>query len=98
MLPRTERINGEADVIDTKEEIAEKLTSLLVEMFEISSKSIHAQARLYEDLDIDSIDAVDLIVRINEITGKKVVAEDFKSVRLVQDVIDVMYKLIHDIK
>ena len=50
-------------------------------------------AHLYEDLDIDSIDAVDLVVKIREITGKQIQADDFKHVRRISDVVDAIAKL-----
>lgn len=46
-------------------------------------------------MDIDSIDAVDLIVRLKEKTGKKPNAEDFKHVRTVSDVVDAIYDLVN---
>ena len=71
----------------------EQLQSILAEEFEIEAESIHPDANLYEDLGIDSIDAVDLIVRLREITGKKVPPEEFKEVRTVGDVVRVIENL-----
>ena len=51
----------------------------MVEMFEIDEEAITLEARLYEDLDFDSIDAVDMTVRLKEMTGKAVKPEDFKA-------------------
>jgi acyl carrier protein len=51
-------------------------------------------ANLYEDLEIDSIDAVDLIDHIKRQTGKKIAAEDFKTVRTVGDVVDAVHRLV----
>jgi acyl carrier protein len=70
------------------EEILEKLKSHLVEMFEVPPEKIRRDARLYEDLDLDSIDAVDLMVQLQAITGRKLKAEEFKSVRTVGDILD----------
>ena len=52
------------------------------------------QARLSEDLDIDSIDAVDLIVKLRPLVGKRLQPEAFKSVRTLQDVVDALHQLI----
>jgi acyl carrier protein len=49
---------------------------------------------LYQDLEIDSIDAVDLIDHIKRQTGKKIAAEEFKSVRTVSDVVEAVYRLV----
>jgi acyl carrier protein len=57
-------------------------------MFEIPEGKITREARLYEDLDLDSIDAVDLMVKLQEITERKLKPEEFKTVRTVGDVLD----------
>ena len=77
----------------SEQELLEQLRDILSEEFEIEASSIQPDANLYEDLGIDSIDAVDLIVRLREITGKKVPPEEFKSVRTVADVARVIQSL-----
>jgi acyl carrier protein len=72
----------------SREDIEGKLRSYLEDMFEIPAEKITLQARLYEDLDLDSIDAVDLVVKLQELTGRKLKVDEFKSVRSVGDVID----------
>jgi acyl carrier protein len=72
----------------SREQIEGKLRSYLEDMFEIPAEKISPQARLYEDLDLDSIDAVDLVVKLQELTGRKLKVDEFKSVRSVGDVID----------
>lgn len=79
----------------TQDEIFQMLSDVLVEDFEIEADDIHAEANLYQDLDLDSIDAIDLVVKLREITGKKIEAEAFKKVRTVQDVINEVDKLIN---
>jgi acyl carrier protein len=78
--------------MQTKEAIFNRLQELLVELFETKPGLINPDARLYDDLDIDSIDAVDLMVKLKEITGKKIQPSDFKEVRTVQDVVDAVYR------
>jgi acyl carrier protein len=68
----------------------ELLRQVLVEEFELDPEAVTADARLYEQLDLDSIDAVDLIVRLKEMTGKKVPPEQFREVRTVGDIVDVL--------
>lgn len=72
----------------SREQIEGKLRGYLEDMFEIPAEKISLQARLYEDLDLDSIDAVDLVVKLQELTGRKLKVDEFKSVRSVGDVID----------
>lgn len=79
----------------TKDELQERVTALMVEHFEIDRERILPSARLYEDLDIDSIDAVDMIVQLRPLLGKRLQPEAFKSVRTVQDVVDALHGLVH---
>lgn len=67
-------------------EIYEWIVNTLHEMFEIDKSAITPQSNLYADLDIDSIDAVDLAVKLKELTGKRLQPEVFKTVRTVEDV------------
>ncbi len=66
-------------------------------LFDIAEQDITLEARLYEDLDLDSIDAVDLVVRLQEITKKRIKPDQFKSVRTVRDVVDAVEELVGDI-
>lgn len=75
------------------ENIYQEVTGLLVKLFELSPEKITPQSRLYEDLDLDSIDAVDMVVHLQKRTGKKIKPEDFKAVRTVQDVVDAVERL-----
>jgi acyl carrier protein len=74
----------------TKKDIYPMLVDMLHEMFELDKSKITLDANLYSDLDIDSIDAVDLAVKLKELTGKRLQPEVFKSVRTVQDVVDAL--------
>jgi len=78
----------------TKEDIYLILVDMLQEMFELDRSKITLDANLYSDLDIDSIDAVDLVVRLKELTGKRMRPEVFKSVRTVQDVVNALAALL----
>ena len=77
-----------------KAHIESVLKETMVELFELDEAEITPDADLYEDLDLDSIDAVDLAVKITEITGKRVNPEDFKKVRTVRDLVDPAEKMI----
>ena len=79
----------------TKDELFARISTILQESFEIEPGRILPDANLYADLDIDSIDAVDLIDHIKRKTGKKIAAEEFKSVRTVGDVVDAVYRLVN---
>ena len=68
----------------TESEIRQILTDALVNLFEIEPERIAPDTNLYEDLEIDSIDAIDLIDYIKRQTGRKLLADDFRSVRTVE--------------
>jgi len=78
----------------SENKIFDMLSEILVEYFEIEAEDITREANLYEDLDLDSIDAVDLVVKLREQTGKKIEPQDFKLVRTVDDVIVAVEKLL----
>jgi len=78
----------------SRTEILTELTVIFEQLFEVDPSDVREDARLYEDLDIDSIDAVDLIVKLKDWTGEKVAPEEFKNVRTVNDVIDAIEELL----
>ena len=80
----------------TKNELFDRIVTILHDSFEIEPARITPEARLYDDLDIDSIDAVDLIVQLKPLLGRSLQPDAFKSVRTVQDIEDVLYGLIRD--
>lgn len=82
--------------MNNQDEIYQRTVSVLEDLFEIDPQQVSPQSLLYEDLDIDSIDAVDLVVELKKITGKKLQPDDFKSVRSVQDVVDAISRLLND--
>ncbi|MFC2994626.1 acyl carrier protein [Acinetobacter sichuanensis] len=78
----------------TQPQILEKLREWMEELFEIEADDIQLDSNLYSDLDVDSIDAIDLVVKIKELTGKQVQPEDFKNVKTVQDVVTVIHNML----
>lgn len=76
------------------QDIFEKLKAILVDTFELEPDEITLSSNLYEDLDLDSIDAVDLIVKVQEYVGKRVQPDDFKSARTVDDVVKIIESMI----
>jgi acyl carrier protein len=78
----------------TSQDIFQTLKTTLIEQFELDPESITPQARLKEDLDLDSIDAVDMIIKMQELTGCKISPEEFKQVQTVGDVEQVVARLV----
>jgi len=75
----------------SKEEIHDWIRNVLHEQFEIPAERVTLDAHLYQDLDIDSIDAVDLLIHLKQLTGQTISPEVFKQVRTVGDVVDAVY-------
>ena len=71
----------------TEQEIRQILLDALENLFEIDVSQVSGSTHLYEDLEIDSIDAIDLIDHIKRRTGHKLQAEDFRAVRTIDDVV-----------
>ncbi len=78
----------------SKDEIYVWVVDMLHEMFEMEKAKITPQSNLYTELDIDSIDAVDIVVKLNQLTGKRLAPDVFRTVRTVQDVVDVLATLL----
>ncbi|MCV2503219.1 MAG: acyl carrier protein [Neisseriaceae bacterium] len=76
-----------------EQEILQQVRQWLEELFEIDPEEVQMDTHLFEDLDIDSIDAIDLIVKIRNETGKQVKPEQFKEVRYIKDVVKIIESL-----
>jgi acyl carrier protein len=82
--------------MQSKEAILERVRSEFGQLFEIPAERVTSGARLYEDLEIDSIDAIDLVERVRRFTGKKKTTAEFRSVRTVGDLVEVMHRLVQE--
>jgi acyl carrier protein len=78
----------------TDDDILARLRDIFQENFEIEPERVTPQANLFEDLDLDSIDAVDLAIKLQEMTGRRIKPEEFKQVRTVADVIGAVNSLL----
>jgi acyl carrier protein len=80
----------------TKDDILARIAAIMEETFEISPAKVKPEAKLYDDLEIDSIDAVDLIVQLKPLVGRRLDPEAFKSVRTVADVVDALHGMLNN--
>lgn len=80
----------------TRQELFDQLSTILQQTFDISPDRIKPESRLFEDLDIDSIDAVDLIVKLKPLVGKRLQPDAFKSVRTLDDVVNALQGLLDE--
>ena len=79
----------------TEQEVQKQIVDILVADFEIDAAKLKPETNLFTELDLDSIDAVDLVVRLQQATGKKVNPEDFKQIRTLGDVTQAVLKLVN---
>ena len=82
-----------ADML-SQEEVLGRIRATLVELFDLPLEKITPESRLFQDLEIDSIDVVDLMDHGRRHTGKKVTSDEFRSVRTVGDLVAVMQRLL----
>ncbi len=80
----------------TEEEIQKQVVDILVTDFECDREKLTPEVNLFTDLDFDSIDAVDLVVRLQQVTKKKVNPEEFRQIRTLRDVVQAVYKLVNE--
>jgi acyl carrier protein len=77
----------------TREEIFKIVRTALIELFELDAPLVVPEARFDDDLEIDSIDAVDLVDHLSRKFERRVSPRDFRAVRTVQDLIDTIDRL-----
>ena len=66
-------------------QIREKVTEFLIEELEIEEDKIYPEARLMEDMGIDSLEVVDIVVLVEQNFGFKMKPEDFKVVKTFEE-------------
>jgi acyl carrier protein len=76
-----------------QEELYTRIKGILVDQFEVDESAVTIDANLYDELEIDSIDAVDLLVQLKDLTGKKISPAAFKDVRTIRDVLNALTAL-----
>lgn len=80
----------------SREEIVAHVNKTLVDEFEISTDSLSPDQRLREDLELDSLDAVDMIVALEQRLKIRVDEEQAKQIRTVGDIYDFVGKMLGD--
>lgn len=80
--------------MQTTQELFEQLRGVLHELFEIDPAQVTLESHLYDDLEIDSIDTIDLILRLKEITGRKIQPDQFRHVRTVGDAVNAIQAML----
>ena len=86
-------MGADSEAAMTADEAYSEVFTYLTGVFEIPAADIRPDANLKDDLDLDSIDAVDLMVKLQEATGQKVTPQQFETVRTVQDLVALVQAL-----
>jgi len=76
----------------TKEEIYERVARILIDSFELDAVQVRPEAHLIDELDLDSIDAIDLVVSLESETDLDVTEDELKDLRVVQDIVDLVHR------
>lgn len=76
----------------TKDEIVARISRVLIDSFDLAPEQLRPDAHLIDDLDLDSIDAIDLVVSLEEDTGLDVSEDELRSLRVIQDIVDLVYR------
>jgi acyl carrier protein len=71
----------------SKAEILREIQLMMKELFELEPEKVQPGTRLIEDLDLDSLDAIDLAVKVEETTGIALDEKLIRGLRTVEDVI-----------
>ena len=80
----------------SNDEIFNAIAEMIEELFEVPKDQITMESKLFDDLDLDSIDAIDLIVRLQTYVGKRIKPEEFKGVRTIGDIVEAAQKVLAD--
>ncbi len=73
-----------------RDEILSQVQDLMVELFELERDAVTVDALLIDDLDLDSIDAIDMVVKLQEMTGRRVEEGALREIRTVKDIVDLV--------
>ena len=72
----------------TRESVLERVREILVSSFELEPGAIQLDSHLIDDLDLDSIDAIDLAVELEQETGLRVEEQELRQIRRVGDIVE----------
>jgi acyl carrier protein len=77
--------------MQSKDEVLRWVMDALKNEFQLREEDLHPGAHLIDDLDLDSIDAVDLAVTVDRDLGLSLTEGELKSIQTVQDVVDLIH-------
>jgi acyl carrier protein len=74
----------------TKDEILHHVRRTIAELFELDIDDVHAESTVFQDLDLDSIDAIDLVAKLQQLTGERIDEPSMRGVRTVGDLAELV--------
>ena len=74
----------------SREDILGQTRKILIELFELEHSELTEDALIYEDLDIDSIDTVDLLIELKRFTSKDIKPQDFSGSKTLGEIVTVI--------
>jgi acyl carrier protein len=72
----------------SRDEIIAMVSEVLQQEFDFTNEELKLDTHLVDDLDLDSIDAIDMAVRLEERTGLHFEDDDLKSLQTIRDIVD----------
>ncbi|HVP66839.1 MAG TPA: acyl carrier protein [Anaeromyxobacteraceae bacterium] len=73
----------------TREQVYREVTGKMAELFDLDASAIREETR-FEDLNLTSLDAIDLVVELQRMTGRRVAEAGLRKVRTVGDMVDLV--------
>ncbi len=78
----------------TRDEIHTHIVDMMVETFELDRSTLTLESKLYDELDLDSIDALDMVVKLQDLTRRRVAEEELRELRTLGDVVDLVERAV----
>lgn len=78
----------------TKDDIFKRIVLIMQDQFDVDAAAVRADARLRDDLDIDSIDAVNLMIELKSLSQKKIALENFHQVKTIDDLVNSVHRFL----
>ncbi len=75
----------------SRDEVLRRIVEILSDSFEIEASKIRPESTLYEELDLDSIDAIDIFTQLREVTGRRPDPAEARNVRTVSELVDFVF-------
>jgi acyl carrier protein len=78
----------------SRDEVLDQVRKAMLELFEIEPERVELETKVVDDLDLDSIDAIELAVRMEALTGRRLNPESFREMRTIADVVEIVHGLL----